>query len=74
MDAMPYFEKGLTLDPKTPERPFFQQIIDRAKKEKAGLIKPGSSGRPHLSPAAPDQPGSLKGPASSAPAGGEAKP
>ncbi|MCL4485471.1 MAG: tetratricopeptide repeat protein [Nitrospirae bacterium] len=53
MDAMPYFEKGLTLDPKTPQRPFFQQIIDRAKKEKAGLIKPGTSGRPHLSPASP---------------------
>ena len=53
MDAMPYFEKGLTLDPKSPQRPFFQQIIDRAKKEKAGLIKPGSLGRPHLSPASP---------------------
>ncbi len=58
MDAMPYFEKGLTLDPKTPQRPFFQQIIDRAKKEKAGLIKPGTSGRPHLSTAMPSTPSS----------------
>jgi len=55
-DAMPYFEKGLTLDPKTPERPFFQEIIDRGKKEKAGLLKPGTTGRPHLSPAAPVPP------------------
>ena len=53
MDAEPYFEKGLTIDPKAPQKAFFQEIIDRAKKEKAGLIKPGSSGRPHLSPAAP---------------------
>jgi tetratricopeptide (TPR) repeat protein len=53
-DAMPYFEKGLTIDPKTPQKPFFQEIIDRGKKEKAGLLKPGSISRPHLSPAAPE--------------------
>ncbi|MHB8370616.1 MAG: tetratricopeptide repeat protein [Leptospirales bacterium] len=53
MDAEPYFEKGLTIEPKTPQRAFFQEIIDRAKKERAGLVKPGSSGRPHLSPGAP---------------------
>ena len=53
MDAESYFEKGLTIDPKAPQRVFFQEIVDRAKKERAGLIKPGSMGRPHLSPAAP---------------------
>ncbi len=56
MDAQPYFEKGLTLDPKTRQRAFFQQIIDRAKKEKAGLIKPGDSGRPLLSQPSPSSP------------------
>lgn len=52
-DAMPYFEKGLTIDPKTPQKAFFERIIERGKREKAGLLKPDSSGRPHLSPAAP---------------------
>lgn len=64
MDAEPYFEKGLTIDPKAPQKAFFQEIIDRAKKERAGLIKPGSSGRPHLSPAAP-------GPATAPPSAGK---
>lgn len=56
MDAMPYFEKGLTLNPKTPEKAFFLDIIDRGKKEKAGVLKPGSTGRPLLSPPGPGTP------------------
>ncbi len=54
IDALPYFQKGLSLDPSNPQKNFFIKIINRAKLEQKGLLKPGSSARPRLSPPAPD--------------------
>lgn len=56
-DAMPYFRKGLELDPTNRQRAFFLKIINRGEMEKKGLIKPGTTGRPQLSPPAPVTPG-----------------
>ena len=52
-DAMPYFRKGLELDPQNRQRLFFEKIIKRGELEEKGLLKPGSDGRPRLSPPAP---------------------
>ena len=52
-DAMPYFRKGLELDPQNRQRAFFMKIILRGEAERKGQVKPGSEGRPKLSPAAP---------------------
>lgn len=50
-DAMPYFRKGLELDPQNRQKGFFMKIIQRGEMEQKGQIKPGSEGRPKLSPA-----------------------
>jgi tetratricopeptide (TPR) repeat protein len=54
IDALPYFQKGLSIDPTNPQKDFFMKIIKRAELEQKGLLKPGSEARPRLSPAAPD--------------------
>ncbi|MHB1606602.1 MAG: tetratricopeptide repeat protein [Leptospirales bacterium] len=51
-DAMPYFRKGLELDPQNRQKGFFMKIIQRGEMEQKGQIKPGSEGRPKLSPPA----------------------
>lgn len=56
-DAMPYFKKGLELDPSNRQKAFFLKIINRGELEKKGVLKPGSTGRPRLSPPAPLPPG-----------------
>ena len=70
IDALPYFQKGLSLDPGNPQKDFFIKIIKRAELEKKGLLKPGSSARPRLSPPSPD-PSSGGSPS---PAGGAVSP
>ncbi|MHB1286891.1 MAG: tetratricopeptide repeat protein [Leptospirales bacterium] len=52
-DAMPYFRKGLELDPQNRQKGFFMQIIHRGELEQKGQLKAGSEARPRLSPAAP---------------------
>ncbi len=52
-DAMPYFRKGLELDPQNRQRLFFEKIIKRGELEQKGILKPGSDARPHLTPPAP---------------------
>ncbi|MCL4461849.1 MAG: hypothetical protein M1297_09115 [Nitrospirae bacterium] len=52
-DAMPYFRKGLELDPQNRQRLFFEKIIRRGELEEKGLLKPGSAARPRLTPPAP---------------------
>ncbi len=64
VDALPYFRKGLALDPGNRQKFFFEKIIKRGEMEQKGLIKPGSSSRPRLSGGS-DQPG----PVSPAPEG-----
>lgn len=61
IDALPYFRKGLSIDPGNPQKDFFIKIIKRAELEKKGLLKPGSSSRPRLLPALPagKDPGSV---------------